>query len=77
MERNFINMIDYKGKKKIKIPKEVSAGAAITMTFMNQIFAFIGGSVVFQHIFHVPVYIGAGIMTLFYGILIYLFYNKV
>lgn len=70
-------MIDYERKKKIKIPKEVSAGAAITMTFINQIFAFIGGCVVFQHIFHVPVYMGVGIVALFYGILIYLFYNKI
>ena len=69
-------MIDYKAEKKIKIPKEVSAGAAITLTFINQIFAFIGGTVVFQHIFHVPVYMGAGIMALFYGALIFLFYKK-
>ena len=69
-------MIDYEAEKKIKIPKEVSAGAAITLTFINQIFAFIGGTVVFQHIFHVPVYMGAGIMALFYGALIFLFYNK-
>lgn len=69
-------MIDYEAEKKIKIPKEVSAGAAITLTFINQIFAFIGGSVVFQHIFHVPVYIGAGIMALLYGVLIILFYKK-
>lgn len=69
-------MIDYEAEKKIKIPKEVSAGAAITLTFINQIFAFIGGSVVFQHIFHVPVYMGAGIMALFYGALIFLFYKK-
>ena len=69
-------MIDYEAEKKIKIPKEVSAGAVITMTFINQIFAFIGGTVVFQHIFHVPVYLGAGIMTLLYGALIFLFYKK-
>ena len=69
-------MIDYEAEKKIKIPKEVSAGAAITLTFINQIFAFIGGTVVFQHIFHVPVYIGAGIMALLYGVLIILFYKK-
>ena len=69
-------MIDYKAEKKIKIPKEVSAGAAVTLTFINQIFAFIGGTVVFQHIFHVPVYMGAGIMALFYGALIFLFYKK-
>lgn len=69
-------MIDYEAEKKIKIPKEVSAGAAITLTFINQIFAFIGGTVVFQHIFHVPVYMGAGIMALFYGALIFLFYKK-
>lgn len=70
-------MIDYKAEKKIKIPKEVSAGAAVTLTFINQIFAFIGGTVVFQHIFHVPVYMGAGIIALFYGALIFLFYKKV
>lgn len=70
-------MIDYEAEKKIKIPKEVSAGAAITLTFINQIFAFIGGSVVFQHIFHVPVYMGVEIMALLYGILIFLFYKKV
>lgn len=69
-------MIDYEAEKKIKIPKEVSAGAAITLTFINQIFAFIGGTVVFQHIFHVPVYMGAGIIALFYGTLIFLFYKK-
>lgn len=69
-------MIDYKAEKKIKIPKEVSAGAAITLTFINQIFAFIGGSVVFQHIFHAPVYMGVGIMALLYGVLIFLFYKK-
>lgn len=69
-------MIDYEAEKRIKIPKEVSAGAAITLTFINQIFAFIGGTVVFQHIFHVPVYMGAGIMALFYGALIFLFYKK-
>ena len=70
-------MIDYEGKKKIKIPKEVSAGAAITMTFINQIFAFIGGCVVFQRIFHVPVYMGVGIMALIYGVMIFLYYDKV
>jgi len=70
-------MIDYEAEKKIKIPKEVSAGAAITLTFINQIFAFIGGTVVFQHIFHVPVYIGTGILALLYGILMFLFYKKV
>lgn len=70
-------MIDYKAKKKIKIPKEVSAGAAITLTFINQIFAFIGGTMVFQHIFHVPVYIGAGIMAFLYIVLIILFYKEV
>lgn len=69
-------MIDYEAEKKIKIPKEVSAGAAITLTFINQIFAFIGGTVVFQHIFHVPVYMGVGIMALLYGVLIFLFYKK-
>lgn len=69
-------MIDYEAKKRIKIPKEVSTGAAILSTFINQIFAFIGGSVVFQHIFHVPVYMGAGIMALLYGVLIFLFYKK-
>ena len=69
-------MIDYEAEKKIKIPKEVSAGAAITLTFINQIFAFIGGTVVFQHIFHVPAYMGAGMATLLYGVLIFLFYNK-
>lgn len=69
-------MIDYKAEKKIKIPKEVSAGAAVTLTFINQIFAFIGGTVVFQHIFHVPVYIGTEIIALFYGALIFLFYKK-
>ena len=69
-------MIDYEAEKKIKIPKEVSAGAAITLTFINQIFAFIGGTVVFQHIFYVPVYMEAGIMALFYGALIFLFYKK-
>jgi len=69
-------MIDYEAEKKIKIPKEVSAGAAITLTFINQIFAFIGGTVVFQHIFHAPVYMGAGIMALLYGVLIFLFYKK-
>lgn len=69
-------MIDYEAEKKIKIPKEVSAGAAITLTFINQIFAFVGGTVVFQHIFHVPVYIGTGIMALLYGGLIFLFYKK-
>lgn len=70
-------MIDYEAEKRIKIPKEVSAGAAITLTFINQIFAFIGGSVVFQHIFHVPVYMGAGVMALLYIVLIILFYKKV
>ena len=70
-------MIDYEAEKRIKIPKEVSAGAAITLTFINQIFAFIGGTVVFQHIFHVPVYIGAGIMALLYMVLIILFYKEV
>ena len=70
-------MIDYKAEKRIKIPKEVSAGAAILLTFVNQIFAFIGGSVVFQHIFHVPVYIGAGIMAFLYIVLIILFYKEV
>lgn len=69
-------MIDYEAEKKIKIPEEVSAGAAITLTFINQIFAFIGGTVVFQHIFHVPVYMGAEIMALLYGALIFLFYKK-
>ena len=69
-------MIDYEAEKKIKIPKEVSAGAAITLTFINQIFAFIGGTVVFQHIFHVPVYMGTEIIALFYGALIFLFYKK-
>lgn len=69
-------MIDYEAEKKIKIPREVSAGAAILLTFINQIFAFVGGTVVFQHIFHVPVYIGAGIMALLYGALIFLFYKK-
>lgn len=69
-------MIDYEAEKKIKIPKEVSAGAAVTLMFINQIFAFIGGTVVFQHIFHVPVYMGAGIIALFYGTLIFLFYKK-
>lgn len=69
-------MIDYEAEKRIKIPKEVSAGAAVTLTFINQIFAFIGGTVVFQHIFHVPVYMGAGIIALFYGALIFLFYKK-
>ena len=68
-------MVDYERKKKIKIPKEMSAGAAILLTFINQIFAFIGGCVVFQHIFHVPVYIGVGIMALFYMVLITLFYK--
>lgn len=70
-------MVDYKVKKKIKIPEQVSAGAAITMTFINQIFAFVGGTVVFQHIFHVPVYMGIGIVALFYGVLIFLFYKKI
>ena len=65
-------MIDYEAEKRIKIPKEVSAGAAILLTFINQIFAFIGGSVVSQHIFHVPVYIGAGIMAFLYIVLIIL-----
>ena len=69
-------MIDYKAEKKIKIPQEVSAGAAVTLTFITQILAFIGGTVVFQHIFHVPVYMGTEIIALFYGALIFLFYKK-
>lgn len=70
-------MIDYEAEKRIKIPKEIKTGAAILMAFTDQIFAFIGGSVVFQHIFHVPIYIGAGIMALIYGVMIFLYYDKI
>ena len=47
-------MIDYETEKRIKIPKEVSAGAAITLTFINQIFAFIGGTQSFNTFFTFP-----------------------
>ena len=63
-------MIDNKEKFGIKIPKEIGIIICIFLLFVNQLFAFIGGSVFFKTIFHVPVYIGAFLMALFYFIMI-------
>ena len=45
--------------------------AALFLLIVNAIFAFIGGTVFFETIFHVPVYIGAFIMAIFYVIMIF------
>ena len=46
--------------------------AALFLLIVNAIFAFIGGTVFFETIFHVPVYIGTFIMTIFYVIMIFI-----
>lgn len=63
-------MIDEKEKFGIKIPKEIGIIICIFLLFVNQLFAFIGGSVFFKTIFHVPLYIGVMVMGLFYFIMI-------
>ena len=69
--RNFIKMIDEKEKFGIKIPEKIGIIICIFLLFMNQLFAFIGGSVFFKTIFHVPLYIGIMVMGLFYFIVIF------
>lgn len=63
-------MIDEKGKFGIKIPEKIGIIICIFLLFMNQLFAFIGGGVFFKTIFHVPLYVGAFLMALFYFIMI-------
>ena len=65
-------MIDEKGKFGIKIPEKFALFICIFLLFTNQVFAFIGGSVFFKTIFHVPLYIGVMLMTLFYFVMIVL-----
>lgn len=45
--------------------------AALFLLIANAIFAFIGGTVFFETIFHVPVYIGTFIMAVFYVVMIF------
>jgi Mn2+/Fe2+ NRAMP family transporter len=45
--------------------------AALFLLITNAIFAFIGGTVFFKTIFHVPVYIGTFIMAIFYVVMIF------
>lgn len=63
-------MIDEKGKFGIKIPERIGLIICVFLLFINQLFAFMGGSVFFKTIFHVPLYVGAFLMALFYFIMI-------
>lgn len=46
--------------------------AALFLLIANAIFAFIGGAVFFETIFHVPVYIGVFIMAIFYAAMMFI-----
>lgn len=48
---------------------DIKLGLAVFMLFMNQVFAFIGGTVFFGSLFHVPDWIGFLMMALFYVII--------
>lgn len=64
-------MIDKEEKFKIIIPKGVGLIISVLMLFINQIFAFIGGTVFFKTILNVPTYMGVFIMALFYCLMIF------
>jgi len=48
---------------------------SIILIFMNQLFAFIGGTVLIKTLFHVPTGIGIGFMAIFYMIIIFMVYH--
>ena len=64
-----MNNTNNKGKFDWKIP------FSIFLLFMNQIFTFIGGVMFIKTLFHVPTFIGIGLMALFYIITFYMVYN--
>lgn len=62
-------------KRKFKLPAGLDIVLSFLMIVMNQMFAFIGGTLFFKTIFHVPIYIGAIIVNFFYLGMIILFCN--
>ena len=61
--------------KKYNISTSVAIISSFILIIMNQLFAFIGGSVFFKTIFHVPLYIGVMLMGIFYsGMIFMIFY---
>ena len=61
--------------KKYNISTSVAIISSFILIIMNQLFAFIGGSVFFETIFHVPLYIGVMLMGIFYsGMIFMIFY---
>ena len=53
----------------LAIKYDIKLGIAVFMLFMNQVFAFIGGTVFFKNIFHVSYCGGFLMMALFYVII--------
>jgi len=62
-------------KRKFRLPAGLDIVLSFLMIIMNQLFAFIGGTVFFRTIFHVPIYIGVIIVGFFYFFMIVLFCN--
>lgn len=62
-------------KRKFKLPAGLDIVLSFLMIVMNQLFAFIGGTMFFRTIFHVPIYIGVIIVSFFYLGMIVLFCN--
>jgi len=60
----------------LAIKYDIKLGLAVFMLFMNQIFAFMGGTVFFKNIFHVS-YTGGFLLTfLFYVIVSFIFRSQ-
>lgn len=62
-------------KRKFKLPAGLDIVLSFLMIVMNQLFAFIGGTMFFKTIFHAPTYIGVLIVSFFYLCMIALFCN--
>lgn len=52
---------------------DIKLGLAVFMLFLNQVFAFMGGTVFFKNIFHVSYCGGFLLMALFYIIISFVF----
>ena len=53
----------------LAVKYDIKLGLAVFILFINQVFAFIGGTVFFKNIFHVSYWVGFLMMALFYVII--------
>ena len=60
----------------LTVKYDIKLGLAVFMLFLNQVFAFMGGTVFFKNIFHVSYWVGFLMMALFYIIISFVFRSQ-